>query len=288
MSQRFYCPKCGHRTLAPAWSSHPYRILSCEYGVLPYSVDSDLRYGSAEDKIKAQKWIDKHPVCGLVISHPSRNAEPSDWATPLDRIARATNNNSKDEFYYHLLETDKSIIKSGLCVLYKTDFLAVARFKQLKEDTGIFIYFIDAQATGYLPEHNSLCSAAAKLIQFEGIKLPNIFQHHNRFQIWSNRHKEHRFLGGEEETEELHTEVINWATRFEQAFPSLRDCAIEETARWNKEKTDLKTRLKKAALTNYNGQTKLCSISLDKIRLTLDQAIRIDEILCERDHEVSL
>ena len=284
----FYCPECGNKTLvedrdwqrAANGRDHDYyRTWKCRHNhgskEIQRRIDANWIYPRTERAMQeAMNKVAARPPCNCVITAQGRDAEISDYGTILDKLANADN-----EFKNWLLGADPTVHKKGFEILYQTDFMRVVRLRD-KEGVGVWVYWEADRDSDQILGRSALEHQCALHIKFRDLSLRAIFLD-SRFALWRKGH-DNTLFSGKSLGKRMKAKIVEWATEFEAAFPSLLQEARNQKRRWEGEESLLRSELRSIShdlvVRSYDGHHTNCLVQLLR-PVTPEQAKEIAGII---------
>lgn len=284
-TERYYCPKCGNKTLVAATSwqrdstggHKSFRVWQCRHNSgskdLQRRLDNGWLYNDASIA-RAKNKVAACPPCNCEIQAQGRDAEISDYGTILDKIVRADNN-----FKDWLLETDHHIHKKGFEVIHQTDFMTVVRLRD-QQGVGVWVYWEADRDSDQLLGRSALQHQCALYVRFRGVSLRAIF-YDRRFALWK-KDSDTMLFSGKSLGKRMKAKIVEWATAFEAEFPKLLQETRNQKGRWEGEEAELKSELRsitnELVVNTYDGELATCRIALSR-GVTPQQAKEIARII---------
>jgi len=258
---KFYCPKCGRKTLSEEYDYDTgCKIWKC-YNQTPQRfvdiIKYDEYYGRAQwdedlqpaQKAKAVAYTAKYPPCDCVITTPGRDAEIVDFGCVLDLLVRVG-----EPIRYHLLESNSDIHSKGFEVLHQSDMLDIVRLRD-KQGVGAYLYWKmswEPDYDGIRWDQGTFTHTAASYISFrpaggalaDGHTLPSLFRR-RRILLWTkdrdknSYHMEDAIFDGSL-TKKKRAAIVSWASELERQLPQLMEKATAAVGAWNEWGTQLK------------------------------------------------
>ena len=284
-SKRWYCPKCGRKTLQRREES-VYKKGKLVFWVCRHAyVSPHERYamGLTPGHTTRTFWELKRakmgPTCGAEIRHPDRDAEISDYHGVLDKLVRAT---STEPIRDYLLEHYPTIHRKGMEILYSSETLDLVRIRD-QDGVAAWIYWKCTWEPGR--DRNEIPwsifqGAVGDYITFNGFKASRIFAT-DRYPVWS-KDVGKATINAAFFNKFSKAQVVKWAQDLEQALPEMMARAQSERARWTAEEQTLRMEVQSisplVAVTSYDGELRPARIRIYKL-LTPEQAKVIAEVL---------
>lgn len=275
---KFYCPKCSKKQLERGYENG-FFVWKCKYNA-----------PSTKPWRRGAKVLKEDQIpCGLVITHPHRHAEISDYkADILDRMAAAK---PGDVLKSHLLATIPSIQRRGLEVLFAGELVELVRLND-DEGIGAYIYIKENWENGGAEKTLALTSRAARLIKFRDVDLYTI-AHGRRFCLWalketyySQRHAPYKG----KLTAKMKRDLVAWAAALDHDLPELKSRAIVDDRRWTAEERILRQEIAElrddvkgpyVQIEGYDGAVQKATIKVHG-HLSADQVRAIADIVAPK------
>lgn len=277
---RYYCPKCGRKTLVEeqSWQrdvgswftqfrctnqppkNHAKLWEEMQEAEVVEDIDKyaywgyDARHDQTEvgEKLRAEQRAKaaasfKSPPCDCVISKPGANATINDFHTVLDLLVR-----DGHAIEHWLFENNSGIHRRGFEVLHSDDVCDVVR---LRDDQGVNIWLYwkaawEPDYDGPAIERRVLTHTAAGYLSFRGVPLPTLFRNGTRLLLWtkspSSSSRDAVFSGSL--TQKKRSSVVEWAKTLVRDLPQITDEAAEAVSVWDAWGKQLKSEI--SAVTN--------------------------------------
>ncbi len=274
---RFYCPKCEKKQLERGFGAGRLTWV-CKYNA------------PSTKPWRANSKKHDRPPCGLVITHPDRNAKISDYHSILDLIVR-----DDQAIKHYLLENHHTIKKRGLEVLYAGELLDLVR---LNDEEGIvaYIYFKvkwdeDSDVSSHRSGHpRELTKGAARYIKFRDQTVESLARNF-RICLWAQKgtyygQRNAPFKG--QLTKDLRNTIVEWAAALDRSWPQLEAKTIAEQRRWDIEQKALQEDLRFEGkgpyiqLQTYDGEVHKVTIAVAG-SVTPAQARAVAAIFSKKD-----
>lgn len=269
-SPKFYCPKCGKKTLI-ATSHYDYNLSDWKRGyecknqaprrynhlISAFAnnhdpsgtLDDESNYWGYEARWSGSKqalrlaqqeevkaYLKKNPTpCDCTIFVEGREAKISDYGCLLDKLIQ-----TDPPIKVYLLENNVYVKKRGFEVLYSTEIMDVVR---LNDDHGVAVWLYwkckwepDRQSSEI--EWSDLTHEAAAYILHKGKTIQSIFRNHTRYPLWTKPDRKERatslqnvpFCGSLGKRKKA--EIVEWAKSLEKNLQDYQKQAAAAVEAW--------------------------------------------------------
>ena len=220
--------------------------------------------------------------CDLTIEHEDRNAEISDYYSPLDKMSRL---NPEERITDYFLQNERNVYQKGFEILFTGERLFVVRHKHKTYGVCVALYWNgDTVNKGdedvrspHLDRHLFEHSAASHL-EYQGKPVIGVISHYPPQLLWRTGGLNQRFQG--RLVKSLKAQIVEWASGLDAALPGLIEEAKSLVASWKTEHNELAEYLKArdVTLVRFN-QRKKKSAEVRFRMLSIEECYRLDKIL---------